>query len=130
MNRAMMVRVWCLVVFPTALAACSNGGTSVSDASTVTDTATGSDVRSASDGRDTVTAPGDPCRGVPATGRCASATVVETCIPPLEGRGSYTVNTVACQQSEACRSDASGARCVLVAECRPNDSECVNATQI
>jgi hypothetical protein len=74
-------------------------------------------------------APNDPCGGVTAQGRCASATSVEVCEQPT-GLGSPQLVTYDCPTGEACQVTGGVAGCQLVGQCRDGAAECADATTL
>ncbi len=71
---------------------------------------------------------GSGCGEVPVEGRCTSATAYESCNVPSEG--APTVDVTSCGAGEACRLETMGARCVLVAECRDEATECSDTSTL
>jgi hypothetical protein len=70
----------------------------------------------------------DACHGIPTTGVCSTPTTVASCVVP-EGGDPY-IQTVPCNAGEACQIVLGEAHCVLTAECRDGDTQCVSGTEI
>jgi hypothetical protein len=71
----------------------------------------------------------DPCKGVPASGVCLSATQVQLCATASGDMQSDLV-TVDCQSQERCEQTPGGARCVLQETCYNGATDCSNGSTL
>lgn len=107
--------LWALLAL--ALLGCSSPDAAPAGDASAPDVATASDA-------------GDPCRGVPPEGRCVGAMAYDQCLVPNERDSRTRLRRVTCGAGEACQMVTGEAQCVLTAECREGDVECLSNTTL